>query len=161
MVSCCLDGDKSSCKGPYNSTFSWNGWLIQDLLFCSCLKIQLDCSPTAPEHAWPITVEYLNLHSRSLLLVLAKYKKLSYVTTSASAGTVSTDHLQMSYLFTTWTICSRKHPRGGVHRGQIPHPGCQSTLLRIPLGLGTTRTAWRESSGQSKSPTRSAPALIS
>jgi len=83
------------------------------------------------------------------------------MTISVSAGTVSTDHLEMSYLCAICSICSKKHLREVAHRGQILHPGCQSTILRISVGLCIAGVVWGESSGQSKSPTRSDPVLVS
>lgn len=121
MVSCCLDGDKNSCKGPYKNNFIWNRWgLPRTCSSAHALKSRLDCSPMMPEHARLSTVQYLNLHSRSILIVLTKYKRLSYVTISASAGTVSTDHLQTFYLCTIWSVCSRKHLKGSQRPDSSP-----------------------------------------
>lgn len=111
----------NSCKGLYRNSFIRNRWdLPRTCSSAHALKSRLDCSLMTPEHTWLITVQYLNLHSRSILIILMKYERLYYVTISASAGTVSTDDLQTSYLCTILSVCSRKHLRGSERPDSSP-----------------------------------------
>lgn len=126
MVSHCPEGRTSlHCKPTCSSSFSWIGFDSPKLLFSSSLIIQLAAGPVQ---------SLRNRHYPSLLVILNNIqhisycnyaKRLIYIASSASEGTVSTNYLHVSHLCIIWLILQEEPPgeRAGAAWFPTQHTG--------------------------------------
>lgn len=108
------DGEKEGRQVCINEQRWVNKGLCDVLkqIFCSIslrswLVIWCDQSST---HTWSTIIEYLKLCTKCSLTTWTIYKRLSYLTVSASAGASLIDHSQATYACSVWWILQQKPP---------------------------------------------------
>lgn len=70
------------------------------------------------------------------------YKRLAYMTVSASAAKVSIDHLQAPYLCTIWLVLQQETPKGISGRARFSTWDFNQHIWADKISTARARAAW-------------------